>query len=377
MKLLAGVALGLWLVAAGYFFWNGVTTKPSENDSLGWHIPMAQSILTGKVWGRGLYQSQYGYYPAMGEAVLAIFMLLKIPLNLYNWLGWVVLFLVMRALGKRKGLGEDLATILAAGAVFLPTVMRLFPTQLVDIWLAVWWGWLLWLLEKPNKSLRYWISLGTAAGLVIGTKYTGLVLLFLAAIIYRENIRKVFNAKGVIWFLTMMLLVGGFWYIRNWVVWGDPLYPQNILWFKGYQTFQLPIIWKDSLNTPRGWGLLIQAVFSEYLIWAGLILLPLVYRNARVWAGIIILGMYLILPGDFRTVVSNLRYLVPGFMLLIAEAGEYFRKIKQTEWLGMVVVVNAVSVLPQLDYHPKVWLVTLVIWAAVILRNGLYGKNHK
>jgi 4-amino-4-deoxy-L-arabinose transferase-like glycosyltransferase len=376
MKLLARATLGLWIVVAGYFFWSGVTTTPSENDSLGWHIPIAESILEGRVWGKGIYQSPYGYYPAMGEAVLALLMILKIPLNLYNWLGWVVLFLVMRALGKRRGLGSDLATILAAGLVFLPTVMRLFPTQLIDVWLAVWWGWLLWLLEKPGKSLKYWISLGMASGLIAGTKYTGLVLLFLAAVVYFKKLKKVWNLRGVLWLIVIFLLIGGFWYFRNWMVWGDPLYPQNFLWFKGYQPFQLPIIWKDLLLTTRGWGLLIQALFSEYLIWGGLVLLPVVYRNAWVWMGIAIVGMYLILPGDPRTVISNLRYVVPGFMVLILAAGDYFRKKRQEEWMGTVAAVNAVSVLPQLDYHPKVWLAAMIVWAG-ILWQGKYGKSHK
>jgi hypothetical protein len=376
MKLIAGAALGLFMIVAGYFFWNGITTKPSENDSLMWHIPMAESILKGKIWGRNLYQSPYGYYPAIGEAVLAVLMVLKIPLNLYNWLGWVVLFWVMRALGIRRGLGSNPATVLAAGLVFLPTLMRLFPTQLVDVWLCVWWGWLLWLLEKPNKSLKYWMSLGTAAGMTVGTKYTGLVLLILALAVYYGNLKKVWNFRGAATATVTLIFLGGFWYFRNWMVWGDHLYPQNFLWFKGYKFYLLPIVVKDLLMTGGGWGLLVQAVFSEYLIWGGLLLLPLIYRNARVWMGMIIVGMYLILPGDARTVVSNLRYVVPGFMVLILSAGEYFKNIKKEEWLGIVALVNSASVLPQLDYHPKVWLVVMFLWMGWLWRRK-YGKDFK
>jgi hypothetical protein len=172
------------------------------------------------------------------------------------------------------------------------------------------------------------------------------------------------------------MLIGGIWYLRNWIVWNDPLYPQNFLWFKGYQAFQLPIIWKDLLLSLRGWGLLIQAMFSEYLIFGGLVLLPIVYRNAWVWMGMVIMGMYLILPGDARTVVSNLRYVVPGIMVLLLSAGEYFKRKRREEWLGMITVVNAASVLPQLDYHPKVWLTAMLLWMGWLWRQK-YGKGFK
>jgi hypothetical protein len=376
MKLVAGIALGVWMAVAGYFFWEGVTTKPMENDSLGWHVPIAESILKGRVWGRDLYVSVYGYYPGMGEMILAFLMVWGIPLNLYNWIGWVALGVVTRALGKRRGLGDDLATILAVAVVFFPTAMRLFPTQLIDVWLAVWWGWLLWLLEKPNKSLRYWVALGAAAGMVVGTKYTGLVLVALAGVVYFRSLRKNWSLKGALGAAMMTMLLGGFWYVRNWVVWGDPLYPQNFLWFRGYDAFQLPIIWKDLLLSGKGWVLLVQALFSEYLVWGILLLLPVVYRSAWVWMGVVIVGMYLILPGDARTVISNFRYLIPGFMVLVLSAGEFIKRLKKEEWLGMVAVVNIVSVLPQLNYHPKVWLTGVALWAGWMWRQK-YGKSGK
>jgi hypothetical protein len=122
--------------------------------------------------------------------------------------------------------------------------------------------------------------------------------------------------------------------------------------------------------TVGGWKLFLQAFVSEFLGWAGVILLPLVYRNKRVILGLVMVGSYVIMPGDARTVVSNFRYLIPGFMVLIVAAFEWAKTKKKDEWLGSLVVINMAAVLPQLEYYPKLMLIILAGYALWT------GKRH-
>src|SRR3972149_11795943 len=141
MKQIARIAIGIWILTAVYFFYQGVTTVASEGDSIMYHLPIARSVIDGTVFTGSRYFDAYAYYPGTGETIVAVMMALGLPLNLFNWLGWVLLFWVTRVFGMKRGLAGELATVTAVAVTMLPTAVRLFPTQLVDIWMAVWWGW--------------------------------------------------------------------------------------------------------------------------------------------------------------------------------------------------------------------------------------------
>jgi hypothetical protein len=137
MKQIAKIAIGIWILTAVYFFYQGVTTVASEGDSIMYHLPIARSVLDGTVFTGKNFFDAFAYYPGTGETIVAGMIALGIPLNLFNWAGWVMLFWVVRVWGLKRGLSGELATITAIAVTMLPTAMRLFHSQLVDIWMAV------------------------------------------------------------------------------------------------------------------------------------------------------------------------------------------------------------------------------------------------
>jgi len=355
MKLLAKVALGIWVSVVVYFVYTGITTVPSELDSIGYHIPIAESVAKGTVF-KPNYISPYSYYPGTGEAILALFMVLHLPLNLFNVLGLVLLFWVMRELGGRGGLDEYEATILAVGMSLLPTVVRLPMTQLVDIWLAVWWGWWLLLVENPKRNILWF---GIASGLLVGTKISGIMLLGVGLLFFWRNIKS--------WkWVWVTGIVGGFWYVRNWVVMGNPVYPLDFWMWKGHPVAKLPIVWRFLLFE-KGYGLFLQALVSEFLGWAVAFGAIIWLRNKWIMLGIINLGLFLFMPGSPGTIVSNCRYLIPAMMTLALGLWIEAKKHKWVETLAILAVINSAMVLSQIAFRPKIVLFSLVLILILVI----------
>lgn len=350
MKILAKVALGIWIFVITYFVYLGITTLPSELDSLGYHIPIAESIVKGSVF-KPNYVSPYSYYPGAAETVLALFVVLHLPLNLFNVLGLILLFWVMRELGERGGLGKDEAIILGTAISLLPTVVRLPMTQLVDIWLAVFWGWWLY-LAKTSKRNTIWF--GLASGLLLGTKISGIILLGVGLLFFWSKI------KSWKWVLVAVP-IGGFWYLRNWLIMGNPMYPLGFWIWKGSPLAKLPIVWKFLLFE-KGYGLFLQALVSEFLGWAIAFAVIFKYKNKWILMGTINFLLFLFMPGSPGTIVSNCRYLIPAIMTLALGVWLEAKQHKWVESLAVLAVINMTTVLPQISYRPKIVIISLIIF---------------
>lgn len=329
-----------------------MTTQPSELDSIGYHIPIAESVLDGSVFYPN-YTSFYSYYPGTGEAVLAVLMAMGFPANMFNVIGVGILFGVMKKLGEQEGLPRDEAIILAVSMALLPTVLRLPLTQLVDIWLAIWWGWWLILITRPMSTKKWQLIFGLVSGLLMGTKISGIMLFITGMVFWGKNIKK--------WtFLWVTIIVGGFWYARNWVVTGNPFYPLDVWIWSGHPLAKLPIVWKF-LVFEKGWGRFLEACVSEFLGWSTALLAVIKFRNRWLGLGLVNFLLFLLMPGSPGTIVSNCRYLIPAIMTLALGLWIEVKKLKRQDTLAVLAVVNSMMVLPQLEYRPKIILVSLII----------------
>ncbi len=345
-----------------YFFYKGVTTVPWEGDSLAYHIPIAQNILQGKFTNLA---DPLFYYPAASESILAIFMALHLPLNLFNLLAWCLLFYLLFRLAKTFNLNTGLSVIFASTICLLPSIIRLISTQTADIWLAVFWIWTVIILER--KKINYWL-LGIALGVLIGTKYSGpLFVVPMIAIYYK----KLITPKVIIAPLPVIFL-GLSWYLRNWLFMGHPLYPTGAEGFK-LLNWQL---WKTPLYTHSGTLLLISALISEYLIWCFAPFASLKTQFSKLkflgWANLLIC---LFLPTWPENIVSDLRYTYVAFVPLMLLTFLYFQKKDWGEKISLVALVTMFSVLPQLDYYPKLFIALSV--ALLLMTGEKYPKPGK
>jgi len=360
----------LYIILQG--FYAGITTVPKELDSLMYHIPIAKSYLTGDIFSSPRSPILHRFFPGASEGILALFMLLHLPLNLYNVLGVLSLFFACYVLGKKAGLGRDSSLIFAVSFSSLTGVIRWMNVQIVDIWMAVYYAGALALLIKPEKNVRYFLKLGIVTGMILGTKYSGPLYVMMILAVLGKRIKVITVTKSIA-FITVITILGGFWYLRNFIVTGNPVYPISFLSFPGVKDWALEMpVWRAIFNYPASFA---TAVFSEYLGWSllgGMVFLKRGSSSLINTLLLLFLGnllIFLLLPNgsSYRVHVSNLRYSYPVFLPYLLSI---FLIAKERNWggyLNMFSFANILFVL-QFPYHPKLLAVYVLLAFFISLR---------
>ncbi|MBI4973451.1 hypothetical protein HZC27_02455 [Candidatus Roizmanbacteria bacterium] len=366
----------LFIILQG--FYAGITSSPKELDSVMYHIPIAKSYLTGDIFSSPKSPILHRFFPGASEGILALFILFHVPLNLYNVLGVLCLFFASYFLGKRAGLSKDMIVIFAVSFSSLTTVTRWMNVQIVDIWMAVFYSIALAFLIKPEKNILYFLTLGIAVGMILGTKYSGPLFVTILFLFFGKNILRFFSFQKAFLFLIPVSILGLFWYLRNFIVMGNPLYPISFLSFPGVKDWALEIpVWRAILNYPASFA---TAVLSEYLGWSLLIIPAILYAGYELFTkrklsfsvmllflALCNLLIYLLLPNgaSYRVHVSNLRYSYPALLPLLLSIFLIAKDHKWDEHLGIFALANILFVL-QFPYHPKLLIIyiplALFIW---------------
>jgi hypothetical protein len=372
------IAFHLFLYLFLSFFYSGFTTVPSEGDSLAYHIPIAESILDGSVFNPSRDGYALGFYPGSAEIILSLFMLLHLPLNLYNVLGWVVLAFLSYYLARSYKKEHSLAVIYAVSVVTVISMIRLLNNQTIDIWLAVFFTWSFLLLKTPQKTLHYFLQLGIAVGLLIGSKYSGPLYAGVLFLFFgRELIRYITPLRSVV-FLLPLTLFGLSWYIRNLYLTGNPLYPQPILFLPGNPEFHLMewVGWKTILFYPNGLGLMFFALFQEYLLWSllpvmgvyGLIKSRVIRDKRKERRALIAIGMlnfliFFFLPSTGNNIITYLRYMFPAFIPLILVFFLLMEKHKKAGFILPLFLMQPFLAITMTPHRPKLMLLFFIIAA--------------
>jgi hypothetical protein len=218
-----------------YKFLFALISHPYEEDSLYYHIPIAASFLQS---GNFLDVCHYNFpwsYPSNSE-LLSLWFILPFHndalVNLQNFPVFIGLCCLGFLLCSEAGLERKWCIWGALLTASFPSFIEFLDTQKNDVLVAFFVLSSVLFLERFGKR-RTWIDLFCGAlslGLLIGTKLTG--LLFALVIITIYGALFFFRRKTVTSFLstlTLLLLgsifVGSFWYVRNAVIIGNPVYP--------------------------------------------------------------------------------------------------------------------------------------------------------
>lgn len=389
LRILSGISLIILAFLLLYYFIPAATTKVWEGDSIGYHIPISQLILTGKIVNPALgvfppvVDRGMIFCPGSTEIILSIFALLHIPLNLFDFFGIIILFFVMKALARSYDFSEDYSIIFATSIACLHTVMRWILSQTIDMWLASFFALSIILLRSPKNTYKYFISLGIALGMLFGSKYTGPAFIVFLLVVFGKNILKNINLKRFITFLLPFSILGLSWYIRNYFLKGDPYYPQSIIFFKGIEWHILDYpVWKVIFEWAGGFWVWINAFISEYTVWClSFLAVPILYfstykhlnKNLRIQIlKLIALGyacflIYLFLPSGYypNLVTSGFRYTYPAMIPLILCVFIFAKKFAKEEILSIIAVTN-ILIMPELSYHPKVLIALIPVALAII-----------
>lgn len=231
---------------------------------------------------------------------------------------------------------------------------------------------------------------GLAAGLAMGTKYLGLPLAALVCltvcavpIVRKVGWRTVLKTQAI--FVFFLLASGGYWYLRNWLTTGNPIYPVPFLGLPFIDNPQMP--WKGAsilanFRELLTGGYLLSALVSEpgltrgCLGWKFFLLLPLsamgligliiaslkrLATGDRVQtatglfiaaAGLLTLYSYLASPywGDLGWIHVNIRFSLPFFCLGLAAGLALFgRRLDYRGALALIVLGGLALDYPFLD----------------------------
>lgn len=360
-------------------FISGILTKPFEGDSLAYHLPTAQGILAGHLFSP---QSILAFYPSAGETILALFLFLHIPANLFNVVAWALCGVLCFLLGRRYSLSINFSVVFAVSICMLYTMTRWIHAQIIDIWLLDFFLWSLVLLGKPRKTVSYFFFLGTSLGLLIGTKYSGPVIALLLIIIYGKSLVSLLTIKRFTAFFLPIIVFGVSWYIRNFFLTGNPFYPQSsFLFSSGHSTILSIQVYKAIFRNPL---FAINALLDEFLAWpivavlligTGIkkkIITPESRLKKLLTLTLLVFVFFLFLPTDYtyNVFVSSLRYAYPAFVCLFLCGFVVAQKLKLE---AATVVLSLCSILVVLihPYRPKELFFVLAaigVWLAISSR---------
>lgn len=388
------VAAFIFLYILFYSIFTGVITAPNEGDSLGYHIPIAQTVLTGEFLHphyKFLYEHKYAwdrmYFPAASELILALFIFLHVPLNLYNVLAWVGLLVSGYLLAWSHKLDSRFALIFAFTICTLNTVLRWLNSQTVDIWLAVFFMLSLTLLQKPKDTIFYFVKLGFVLGMLFGTKYSGSSFAVVLLILYGFSLLKYINLQKFIGFTIPFFLLGIFWYIRNYLATGNPIYPQRFLIFKGNQ-FSGIQVWQAFLHYPTD---TFNSLILEFRVWSLVLLIPFLYliyvilkKNKvtnlpikLIYLAVTNFILFLFFPSapENNIHISNYRLAYPVFIPLILFVFIFAKVKDRVEELTTISIANMVM-LPPMQIYPKLIFIYIPI-AIGLFKTRIFSKFFK
>jgi len=163
------------------------------------------------------------------------------------------------------------------GALFfltIPIIVKLSITVYVDLGLMFFTTASLLLLIKWMNSgyqYRYLISAGLFCGLAAGTKYNGLITIFLLTLfvpfIYLRTCKKnKSSTRGAIYgviFLTCLLFTFSPWLVRNYSLTGNPIYPLYNSLFIGQKSISPPPAKETDNDTVKTKKNIIEKVTSR------------------------------------------------------------------------------------------------------------------
>lgn len=382
------------LYLAAKYFIVGITTLPSEGDSLHIHIPIAKAILSGTIFSSKI--AHLFFYPGASEMLLSLFLFLSIPLNLYNWFGIVVLFFVVFFLGRKFSLSFYASFFYSFSLCTLYGIIRYVDSQKIDIWLLIFYGLSMFLLKKPAKTIRYFFLLGVCVGMVIGSKYSGPFFALFLCIFFWKKIKNYLSLIRVVCFLIPVVVFGFSWYIRNLLWTGNPLYPQPLLFFPGIANAQFASwpYWKVLVFFPIP---LVNALISEYTIWSILFLvIPfsaiILYKNKLMkdsrdlrmllWLSMSNLVIFLLTPAPpehgYTSLVFGIRYSYPFMLTGLLWCFLVIQKLKKEHVLVMAALLNGIGAIFFVPYHPKILFVLIPFFVGgILLIEKMFAKKRR
>lgn len=273
-------------------YFNALFQVPLEYDNIAYHLPfVVEWFKTGDL--KPIYYSAFagplGYYPSNFE-LFDLWVLLPFGkdylFNLVNFPIFLILIISLYKVARNLAIPRSIAMITAALFIYMPQTFRQMGVPLVDLFFCLTFTNTLYFLQEYIKKKTYadLILFSISGGLFIGTKYLGIpymsIPFVIITIILIQNLwnKKRELLKRIFILGTGLFSGGGFWYLRNWVDSGNPLFPVDVKIlgieiFKGYYGLTERLLGYSLENNVKDIGKLKEFLHGFFQMIGGEILL--------------------------------------------------------------------------------------------------------
>ncbi len=342
------------------------TLPVTSTDALTYHLPAAaQWLQTGRLrlhetW---FFNPANTYSPLAGSTFIAWLMA---PLGNDVLARFVAapplgfLFIAMLNLCRTLGVRTMVAALIAAAAV----LARPFVSQTVlakdDLFATAFVLALIWALS--NERLRYALApwrVGIALGLLLSTKYTAIYSLPIIVLMADAPYQSAWRWRKSLLAFAIALLIAGPWYLRNWILTGNPLYPVKFGWFSGLIQVRrsellssLHGVW-DVFNgsyyaAPRLVNLLVIAG------WVVAVILSMRRLRQPLWRAILLGPPLAIIIFALTAPYAEIRFVYPALALLFAAVALALHPLpwlaRELVAFGCVIACAATAFRPEMSW---------------------------
>jgi hypothetical protein len=235
MVVAAGVAMAWQTLVA-------VVLTPYAYDALTYHLLSVVTWIQHESFAKSALDTCCAHYPKAPELFFAWPMLMTSSDSVVNLVQ--LAFIVLGAFavaGIARSAGAERAVAILCGAAFAvtPVVLAQGPTEFVDVMITAWALAGLHSLVRfaSTADLQRLVPVALASGLLLGSKGTGVIwaivlgLAVTALGVWHRRARRILVRDalgGAVIFVTACAVLGSFWYVRNWIDHGNPVYPFRV-----------------------------------------------------------------------------------------------------------------------------------------------------
>jgi len=385
-KDIPSIVLGmLSLLLLGWIVFIGLLFPITDWDGNSYHMTFVADVIQNQnIFDTPTSIPWLVGYPKGGELVQlwnVIFTRSDVVVDLsqipFVLLGCYALF----SLSKRAGATDWSARFSSLLFLFIPIIINELKTTYVDVMLCSLFLAALALAIKRHLRTADFLLLGCIFSLLIAIKSTGALMVLSTGLVLTINVAlHIKHQRNIGYFIKryilclMPMVFGAYWYIKNWVLFGSPIYPfglkalgQSIFPGKTYDEFAANAVSSQQI-LPVNYFEKIWFVWTEQNNWAGCL-----YNYDSNYSGFGPIWFIILLPATLIAFYLAIRHRAHrSFILMIAAIGFIFILYpanyysRYTFFIAAVGIVGLSIVLTYLHSRVRLIIQALTVFLALV-----------